>query len=215
MDKDNRMLTEYSLEEMACPKCGYKHSIRKYKRINVTEKEGLRQDILKNRIFAFRCEKCGLNAPLTYECHYYDPGKKYQIFLAPELDEKAMQAMKELEEKTTGTKRVVDNINDLKEKIMIRENHMDDRVVELLKIMVISQLKKEMKDDTLMNILFDYNGGDLFFIVFFEKKGIGRLPIALDQYRQIENQYRMGILDHSVDAFMKVDLEWAGKVAFR
>ena len=212
---DKKLLTEYSLEEMACPRCGRKHEIKKYKRINVTEKEGLKKDILKNRLFVFRCEECGLNAPLTYECHYYDPKKKYQIFMAPELDDKAIGTMKELEDMTGGTKRLVDNINDLKEKIMIRENHMDDRVIELLKIMVISQLKKEMKDDTLLNILFDYNGGDLFFIVFFEKKGMGKLPILLDQYRQIENQYRMGILDHSVDAFMKVDLEWAGKVAFR
>ena len=30
-------------------------------------------------------------------------------------------------------KRLVDNINDLKEKIMIADNHLDDRVIEIIK----------------------------------------------------------------------------------
>ena len=203
------------MEELACPQCGHKHMLRKYKRINVTEKAGLKEDILKNRLFVFRCEKCNYLAPLTYECHYTDSKRKLNIYMAPEVTEETEQTLRDLNEKVEGTKRLVDNINDLKEKIMIRENHMDDRVVELVKIMVINQIKKEMKDDTLMNILFDYHEGEMFFLVFFEKKGVGKIPFSLDHYRQIERQYRMGILDHSRDDFMKVDLAWAGNVMFR
>ena len=98
---------------------------------------------------------------------------------------------------------------------MIADNHLDDRVIELLKIAYISRIKKEMDDDTMQDILFDYNGGQLWFLLFFEKKGIGRMPLDLEHYRQIERQYRLGILDQSTDSFMKVDLEWAGKVMFR
>mgnify|MGYP000214172619 CR=1 FL=1 len=54
------------------------------------------------------------------------------------------QRIAELEQEKGIDKRLVDNINDLKEKIMIADNHLDDRVIEIIKIMYIDQMKKEI-----------------------------------------------------------------------
>ena len=35
---EGKRLTSYAMEELECPKCGHKHSLKKYKVINVTEK---------------------------------------------------------------------------------------------------------------------------------------------------------------------------------
>lgn len=51
----------------------------------------------------------------------------------------------ELEQEKGIDKRLVDNINDLKEKIMIADNHLDDRVIEIIKIMYIDQMKRKWK----------------------------------------------------------------------
>ena len=107
------------------------------------------------------------------------------------------------------------DINDLKEKIMIADNHLDDRVIEIIKIMYIDQMKKEMEDDTLLNILFDYNRDNYCFLVFFQKKGIGKIPLTREFYRQVEDKYKDAIKEHSMDSFMKVDMEWAGKILFK
>ena len=77
-------MTKYSVEELKCPKCGHPHQMRKYSVINVTEKPGMKEDILKNRIFNFDCENCDLVAPLTYESMYLDSKKKLAVCLSNE-----------------------------------------------------------------------------------------------------------------------------------
>ena len=212
----HKLKTLISSDELKCPKCGHPHIWKKYETINALEKMDMKKKLLKNEIFQFTCEKCAFKAPLTYNSLYTDPKKNLMIYMAPVMETEVDEKLNELNSlQKGGTKRLVDNINDLKEKIMIADNHLDDRVIELLKIAYIGRIKKEMEDDNMQDILFDYNGGQLWFLLFFEKKGIGRMPLDLEHYRQIERQYRMGILDQSTDSFMKVDLEWAGKVMFR
>lgn len=172
----------------------------------------MKEDILKNRIFNFDCENCDLVAPLTYESMYLDSKKKLAICLSTE--ETDMEQLEKWKSRKGMTLRVVDNINDLKEKIMIAENLLDDRVVELVKIAYLRRLEKEMKEDTLMNILFDYNGNQMYFLVFFEKKGIGRMPFDLELYRSTASRYERQIKAHSTDDFMKVDMKWAGDIFF-
>lgn len=208
---DDRRMTKYEMEEIACPKCGKKHRVKKYSLINALEKPEIKKDILQNKVFYFQCDDCNLTAPLTYSSVYMDSKKKLMVVLESAPGEADMML-----ENWRGVqgyrKRRVDNINDLKEKIMIAENHLDDRVIELVKIEYIRQLEKEMKDDTLMNILFDYHNNDFCFVVFFEKKGIGKIPMSLDYYRQIERQYVKQLGTHSTDDFIKIDMEWAGNV---
>ena len=45
---EGKRLTSYAMEELECPKCGHKHSLKKYKVINVTEKAKLKEEIMKN-----------------------------------------------------------------------------------------------------------------------------------------------------------------------
>jgi len=208
-------MTEYNIEELACPKCGHKHMLKKYTRINVTQKKDLKEDILKNRLFSFACEECEFKAPLTYESLYLDSKKKLVLFLAPVMTSEVEEELSRLDREHTGTKRIVDNINDFKEKILITDMKFDDRVIEIIKILYIGQMKKEMKDDTLMDILFDYYGSTPCFLVFFEKKGIGRMPLNLEYYRGISAQYSDQIRKFSTDGFMKVDMEWAGQILFK
>ncbi len=207
-------MTEYHLEELACPKCGHKHMMKKYQRINVTEKHRLKDDILKNRLYAFTCEECAFTAPLTYESLYLDSRKKLSIYMAPEMNQEVEKELEVLNRDLKGHKRLVDNLNDLKEKILISDMQFDDRVIEVIKVMYLGQLKEEMKEDTMLNILFDYYGNDPCFLVFFEKKGIGRMPLNLEYYRGISSQFEKKIREHSTDTFMKVDMEWAREMMF-
>ena len=45
---EGKRLTSYAMEELECPKCGHKHSLKKYKVINVTEKAKLKEEIMKS-----------------------------------------------------------------------------------------------------------------------------------------------------------------------
>ena len=209
---EKKRMTCWTEEEIPCPRCGERKLIRKYHVINGSEKPGIKEDILKNRIFFFECDNCRLMAPLTYPSLYLDSKKKLAFLMSPEIEEETEALKKRLGELPGYKKRYVDNINDLKEKIMIAENRLDDRVIELVKIEYIRQLEKQMKDDNLMNILFDYNGPEMYLMVFFEKKGIGRIPLNHDFYRHVESMYADRLMHAHVEDYGKIDMEWAGNL---
>lgn len=211
----NKKVTRWTEEEMSCPRCGERKKLRRYQVINGSEKPAMKDRILKNRIYYFECDNCRLEAPLTYPSVYLDSKKKLAFLLAPAFDEESKQLIEDLGDLKGYKKRLVDNINDLKEKIMIAENRMDDRVIELVKIEYIRQLEKEMKGDTLMNILFDYKDHDLFLMVFFEKKGIGRIPLNHEFYRHVETLYSSFLNSVHEKGFEKIDMEWAGNLIFK
>lgn len=76
---EGKRLTSYAMEELECPKCGHKHSLKKYKVINVTEKAKLKEEIMKNRLYQFSCEECEYMAPLTYDSLYVDSRRNIMI----------------------------------------------------------------------------------------------------------------------------------------
>ena len=43
-------------------------------------------------------------------------------------------------------------------------------------------------------------------LVFFQKKGIGKIPLTREFYRQVEDKYKEAITEHSTDGFMKIDI---------
>lgn len=153
-------------------------------------------------------------APLTYDSLYVDSQRNIMIYMAPVMNAEIKAEIAELEQEKGIDKRLVDNINDLKEKIMIADNHLDDRVIEIIKIMYIDQMKKEMEDDTLLNILLIIIEITIVFSLFPEK-GIGKIPLTREFYRQVEDKYKDAIKEHSMDSFMKVDMEWAGKILLK
>ena len=114
---EGKRLTSYAMEELECPKCGHKHSLKKYKVINVTEKAKLKEEIMKNRLYQFSCEECEYMAPLTYDSLYVDSQRNIMIYMAPVMNAEIKAEIAELEQEKGIDKRLVDNINDLKEEI--------------------------------------------------------------------------------------------------
>lgn len=208
---DQKQLTTVKEEQLRCPKCGKEHTLPKYTVINVTEKPELKEKVLKNQLFAFKCSNCDLNAPMTYDSVYVDRNRKLVLAMSIEENEARQEELAQWK-KSGYTLRIVDNINDLKEKIMIADNLLDDRIIELTKLAYLKQLEKEMADDVLYDILFDYSGNELFFIVFFEKKGIGRMPLNIENYRGVEQAFGSRARQESVNDFMKIDMAWASKI---
>ena len=171
--------------------------------------------ILQNKLYTFTCEECSFTAPLTYDSLYLDSKKRLAIYMAPVMNQEVEKELKVLNKEIHGKKRLVDNLNDLKEKILIADMQFDDRVIEVIKVMYLAQLKEEMKGDTMQNILFDIYGNDPCFLVYFEKKGVGRMPLNLEYYRGISSQFEKQIMDFSRNEFMKVDMEWARQMMFQ
>ena len=107
---EGKRLTSYAMEELECPKCGHKHSLKKYKVINVTEKAKLKEEIMKNRLYQFSCEECEYMAPLTYDSLYVDSQRNIMIYMAPVMNAEIKAEIAELEREKGIDKRLVDNM---------------------------------------------------------------------------------------------------------
>ena len=118
--------------------------------MTVSDSPDLKEDILRGKVNFFVCGSCGYRALMPDAMLYHDEEKKLIVSFSPcsdkaveqELYEKVRQTSEESGElkKLEGYNlRFITDINDLMEKILIFDNGLNDKVVEVIKLMVLSQ----------------------------------------------------------------------------
>lgn len=117
-------------EDFICPNCKNKSRIKVYQELTNDNLD----DIIKNKIFKYKCKKCNeeliLNYPTKYitdEFHiYYETNKKEIIDSFP-------------------LSRVCYSLDDFKEKIMILSDHLNDIVICFIKCYIMDSLGEDSK----------------------------------------------------------------------
>lgn len=128
------------VKEIACPQCGASEKLTLYAGINVEDNPELKEKILDESLFDFRCERCGYGAQMAYPLVYHDQKAGYMIALY-RTDSKGNKV--EAGAAISGIiKRRVENLAELKEKILIFDAGLDDVAVELVKNALCSIVKK-------------------------------------------------------------------------
>lgn len=193
----------------ACPKCE-KQEIIFLPQI-ITEEQREKTENLS--LFKWTCPQCGHVLKLLYPCMYLNRSKKILIWFVNELQE-----TQKLEEELSGefrrqtvgyTKRFCHTLEEFGEKVRVLEQELNDRTVELLKIMTFARL--HVTDRSLEHIYF-YRAdetGNLEFTLFYTE---GPKGITLNgaMYQEIDTivKEKMEVLQ---DRFYCIDLNWAGK----
>lgn len=127
-------------KEIACPQCGSAQSLTLYSGINVSDNPELKEKILNESLFDYRCPRCGYGAQMAYPLVYHDPKNGYMIALY-RTNTKGNKV--EAPQSISGiTKRRVKNLAELKEKILIFDAGLDDVAVEMVKNALCSIIVK-------------------------------------------------------------------------
>lgn len=137
-------------KHLPCPECGQMSDVTVWNAITVSDSPDLKEDILRGKVNFFVCGSCGYRALMPDAMLYHDEEKKLIVSFSPcsdkaveqELYEKVRQTSEESGElkKLEGYNlRFITDINDLMEKILIFDNGLNDKVVEVIKLMVLSQ----------------------------------------------------------------------------
>lgn len=135
---------------VVCPKCGKLHEITVWSVITAADSKDLKKDLLSGRINILRCEDCGQTALLPDTLLYHDEEKRLLISFTPCADEgKKEQMLEKLKESFLRLKeemkldnynlRFVSEYNSFLEKILIFDNGLNDKVCELIKLLILSQ----------------------------------------------------------------------------
>ncbi len=135
-------------KSVVCPHCGKSAAAKMWTVVNVTKNPELREKIFDESLFDWRCPFCHGQAQLISRCLYHDFERKFMVYLIPDfslpvLDDGDLE--QSFPEVASVKKRVVPDLNQLKEKILILENGADDMAVELAKLAVTNLVEKKHK----------------------------------------------------------------------
>lgn len=137
-------------QSLKCPKCGELSDITVWNSITVKDSPDLKEDLLHGKVNIFRCGACGQVGLMPTPMLYTDEDKRLMISFSPCNDplleeqlfdnvKKSSESSGELEKYDGYNLRFVTDYNELLEKILIFDAGMNDKAIEVIKLMILSQ----------------------------------------------------------------------------
>ncbi|HJJ28237.1 MAG TPA: CpXC domain-containing protein [Methanocorpusculum sp.] len=180
-------------DSVICPVCGHEQEVLVTPTVNVTTDPDMREKVLSGEIFLFTCDKCGFKGyagfPMVYEDKETAGG--FLIYLEPDCEERVVGIDGDVADQVIYREilmRLVTDVHGLQEKIYIFEAGLDDRVMELFKVLALSKMVADGEDKRPDELRFSrvetVEGDDLVVFAAFKEGvylGILELPFALYQ----------------------------------
>ncbi len=200
-------------QPITCPGCNATSTARIQRSVNVTADPALKEQLLTGRLFTFACPSCGRTSRVVHPELVYHDVRRGHLIQMDALGKFDAAALRGLESSLPAVTRVVHDSNALLEKVKIFDAELDDRVVEVLKVVLASHSQKP--EDTATRYLFEGTGTpsnpegrDLRFTLL-SAKGVTGLAVpraAYDELRaKLESAGKLGPLP----AWSVVDVEYA------
>ncbi len=135
---------------VTCPKCKNKQPFTVWQSVNVTLEPALKQKLLDRSLITLKCEKCGHEVGVEQELMYHDMDRKLMILRGKEDPEDTLtEALGAIAATVQAeyTFRFVDSINELIEKVLISDAGLDDRVVEVVKSLLLERIDESQRGE--------------------------------------------------------------------
>ncbi|WP_322173390.1 CpXC domain-containing protein [Acutalibacter caecimuris] len=179
------------VKDIICPQCGESQKYRLYTSVNAQEHPELKQSVLDETLFDWRCQRCSYFAAMAYPFVYLDNQAKYVVCLTPGGSGSAVEPTEAMRD---YIKRRVKNLAELKEKVLIFDNGLDDVAVELMKNALCSIIKR--------------NYGNARLHAYFSKVEGDKMDFAIFMPRQLEPVYhstRVEVYNQSQEVLRTLD----------
>lgn len=198
------------VKDIICPQCGESQKYRLFASINAKENPDLKQRVLEETLFDWRCKRCSYFAAMAYPFLFLDPDAGYVISAVPLGAESQVEPTKVFQD---YIKRSVKNLAELKEKILLFDAGLDDVAVELVKNALCGIIKNTYQVSR-VHAYFSRvtQGSEMEFAIFLPRKAE---PVyhstKMDVYKQSQEVLRaLDFVDP--DGFARVDARLARKI---
>ena len=181
----------------------------------------LKQQIIDGTLCDFKCPYCEYGVAMSYDLLFNM--SDHGVMLHMICDEKQalnVPAMIEAQEASLPRDaqesakkyihRIVPDILSLREKAIIFEHDLDDRVIELMKVVYCGQFE-EQKGITVQHIFFSANGDNWQFELFGESELLAIAPFDKNLYTSLQHAPKRKLKPIRNDRRYFVDREWAVK----
>lgn len=207
---------------ITCPGCKTQSPFTIWSSVNTMLSPEMKPAILDGSAFLFTCPHCGMKNNINYDLLYHQMEDHIMIQYATS-DEYANQFMdtmsgkspiKELQSMVDDMVqqhyliRIVRSLNQLREKIAILDAGLDDRIVEIYKLLIQSTYHEQHPDAPLPEVLFSANPEQREFYLYADSKYAGTANLADDLYDEIKSNYQKLLPDLRDDGYF-IDHQWA------
>ena len=202
---------------LTCPKCKAAAETTLWSGITADENPEIREKIIGETFFDFKCPECGYSARFLYPCLYHDKNLKFMVYLVPEGlpgNPSPVGICEKFPQLSGVKKRLVGSPERLKEKVLIFEAGLDDLAVELLKLAMADVLKNkyDKNAETCYFCYADKDENKIGFSFFLEgDKEPVRRRTKMDAYEKTLEIAKQAELSDGGD-FLTVDAGFAKKV---
>ena len=187
-------MSMHNEEMIKCESCGAESPFMFHQSVNVSLDPQDKERVLNGSIWAFKCPKCGNETTILYPMLYHDMEKKLMIQLCSVDEVKTWSPFAGLPPGPVGDAmkknmkgynlRAVCDTNALREKIRIFDAGLDDLVIEIMKVMVLTGKAGNQVERLLYNGHDDMN---LHLAVFVkESEEILRTSLPMEVYNHLK-----------------------------
>lgn len=216
-------MSKFKMERLSCPRCNHAQEVSTWDSINVTLNPQLKVDLFANKINTTTCGKCEYHSMIGKDLLYHDMQMRVMIFERYSSHD-IMDQLETLKQHCAPNAfrdyrfRIVKSRRGLIEKILIFQDGFDDRVVELMKLSVISHADDlDARDD--QDVLLYYCGSnerqELLFRTFVDEAEKNVYGVSRQQY-DYSREMLGDLLDrdrNEAQRFLVVDSEYIRKLA--
>ncbi len=207
-----------SKETIKCPQCHNVSDVTVWSSITATDSADLKKDLLSGKINMFCCPECSYRALVPSPMLYHDREKSLMISFSPCADRETKQKTFDEIQKTSSESGELNNLegynlrfvpeyNSLLEKILIFDNDLNDKVIEVLKVLILSQ--KPDSIDTMQAVFGKLSDDILEFLIYDTKdNSCYTSKVPMDSYRTVYEELKNSGVKYVSYHWEMVDLEY-------
>ena len=215
-------MSMHCVVKATCSKCNKENDFTIWESINVQVNPEMKEKVLNSEAFMFKCPECGAMTPVNYTTLYHDMENKLMVYLVPD-DEKTIKETAQTLSETKNMSadfgmdkdylqykfRIVTSVWELQEKIHIFDAGLDDRVIEIIKVVFFGMMSEEYPDEKLDAIVFDTGDDGVNRILFIhDNQAFAHVPVPKELYDDIAEKFKDKIEDNPQEYYI-YDFAWA------
>ena len=204
-------------EILKCPKCGKENSFRIWDSVNTTENPEMKRQLITGEMFRMVCEECGAVTNVNYRLLYHDTDRHFMIQYVPDENEadeviETFEGLKQMAGDIYGnyTLRITGSVKSLREKVYIAECGLDDRIVEIMKMVLCVGLDENGEEHDIEEMYLEISEAEpAQFAVKLSDGSWGTVPFSRDIYDKLFAAFAEKA-DHNPNKYV-VNFEWAAE----
>lgn len=207
-------MSKKHIETITCPECKKVSEFIVWDSINTTVNPEMKEKVQSGEIFKWTCPDCGCKVRVDFAMLYHQMEDAIMLYYVPGNPEGAMPYLKHAFEgmvkdnsKKQYIKRVVGTTNQFREKLLIWNEGLDDRKVELMKLFASTRIKLQDKNFELVEMLFDkLKDGTRCFALRLKNGKWQHMEFDEALYENVSKVFKT-VLEHEDD--IVIDFNWA------